>query len=437
MSYGEGSIYKKTDTKTGKQHWVVELQLGLNSKGKPRTTRRRARDYKHALKIRRELQNQIADGGLETRNDEKLMIFAKNWVRNHKALTLKPSTASDYEFRLTNYVFPYLGNKKIKEIDYETVNRWLNQLVADNYSANTINGARTIFSQLCKHAVRQGILKTNPVTLTDKLRKDKKSKSQVRDAWDLQEAQAALHLSMDSEYDLFINLGIRLGLRHGEILGLTWDAIDLENNQIEIKATLKDERRIDETGKGIVRLRMQTPKTQASCRVLKITPNLRDAITRHQMLQTVRKLNAQEKWQETGMVFTTSIGTAKSQSNNLKGYKKFLAENNLRYIRVHDMRHSYAELGLEAGAPLEAVSQSLGHADIGITKKLYAPNVRGLNTKAIETLDSFLDPTLTVPLDWTQGEESVTVQASAQILRVPESKQLDWAKLDNRKRAKH
>lgn len=75
------------------------------------------------------------------------------------------------------------------------------------------------------------------------------------------------------------------------------------------------------------------------------------------------------------------------------------------------MRHTYAELGLEAGAPLEAVSQSLGNAEIGITKKLYAPDFRGgLNAKAIDTLDKFLNPDISVPKHWSTGSESITSQ---------------------------
>jgi integrase len=405
MSYGEGSIFQITDKKTGKKTWVVEVQLGFKSNGKPRTTRRRAKTHKEALGIRRDLLNQIDMGGIDSQDNIKLAEFGRHWVRNHKSLTLKPSTATDYESRLNRYVFPYLGNKKVRELDFNVANAWINHLVADGFSVNTINGARTIFSQLCKHAMRQGILKTNPLALTDKLRKQIGDKTQVRAAWSLEEAQDVLRKVENTEFDLFINLGLRLGLRHGEILGLNWDSINLEENEIKITQILKDERRLDEAGNGIVRLRLQTPKTSASKRTLKITDQLKDSIVRHQMYQSVLKAKAQEKWKESGMVFTTAIGTAKSQANNYKRYKDLLEKLGIRFIRVHDLRHTYAELGLEAGAPLEAVSQSLGHADIGITKKLYAPDVRGLNAKAIDTLDAFLNPDISIPQHWILGEE--------------------------------
>lgn len=432
MAYGEGSIFQATNKKTGKQTWVVEMQLGLKSNGKPRTTRRVAKNKQDAIRIRRDLLNQIEQGGLDSQNNVKLADFGRDWVRNHKALNLKPSTATDYESRLRRYVFPYLGNKKVRELDFNTANKWINHLVADGFSNNTINGARTIISQLCKHAMRQGLLKSNPIALTDRLKKQIGDKTQVQPAWTVEEARKVLQSIENTEYDLFINLGLRLGLRHGEILGLTWSSLDFEKNELKITQILKDERRLDESGNGMVRLRLQTPKTKASTRTLKITDHIKDSLLRHQSFQATLKANAQERWKESGLVFTTSIGTGKSQPNNLKGYKALLQKIGVRYIRIHDLRHSYAELGLEAGAPLEAVSQSLGHADIGITKKLYAPDVRGLNAKAIDTVDTYLNPDLIVPQNWVHGIEKLAFSPGEIDAPVPVSVRPQRAKLTSR-----
>jgi integrase len=411
MAYGEGSIFKRKNKKTGKDEWFVEVQIGLKANGKPRTTRRRARDKQHAVEIRRDLNNQKAEGGIDSQDNVTLAEFARHWIRSFKPLTLKPSTATDCESRLRNHVFPYLGKTKVRELTFKKANWWMNQMLNDGYSVSTINGARRVFSAVCKHAQRLELLKSNPVSLTDPLKRQIGDKTQVCPAWTLEEAQKALSVAENTEFDLFVNIGVRLGPRHGEILGLTWAAIDLEKNELKITQILKDERRLDDNGNGVVRPRMQTPKTSASIRTLKITDQLRDSITRHQMFQSVLKAKAQEKWKETGLVFTTSIGTPRNQSNNIKRYKSMLANAGVRFVRIHDMRHTFAGLALEAGAPLEAVSQSLGHADIGITKKIYAPNVKGLNAKAIDIVDNFLNPELTIPQSWTLGSEPISTKA--------------------------
>ena len=51
------------------------------------------------------------------------------------------------------------------------------------------------------------------------------------------------------------------------------------------------------------------------------------------------------------------------------------------------MRHSFGTIALEAEAPIEAVSQAMGHSDIGITKKIYAPNVQGLSERALKAFE--------------------------------------------------
>lgn len=53
----------------------------------------------------------------------------------------------------------------------------------------------------------------------------------------------------------------------------------------------------------------------------------------------------------------------------------------------------------------------MGHADIGIIKKIYAPNVKGLNAKAIDIVDNFLNPEITIPQSWTLGSELISTKA--------------------------
>lgn len=137
MPYGEGSIFQITDKKTGKQTWVVELQLDFKANGKSRTTRMRAKCHKHALRIRRDLLHQRDFGGLDSQDNIKLTEFRRNWVRDHKALTMKPSTATHYESRLNRYVFPYLGSEKVGEIDVNTDNAWVNHLMASAFTQST------------------------------------------------------------------------------------------------------------------------------------------------------------------------------------------------------------------------------------------------------------------------------------------------------------
>jgi integrase len=79
-----------------------------------------------------------------------------------------------------------------------------------------------------------------------------------------------------------------------------------------------------------------------------------------------------------------------SQANSLKAFKAFVRTNDLRYIRIHDIRHTTAVLALEAGASLDWISQAFGHTGTEITKSVYAPYVQVLNDKFVDALDGYL-----------------------------------------------
>jgi integrase len=405
-SYGDGTIFEKTN-KSGKKVWVVEIAAGTLPNGRPRKIRRTASSRRAATILRQKLNAEKNSGALKTRDHKTVQSYGMWWVREHKPMSIKDSTAADYEDRLRRYVFPHLGKIKLDQLSYRHVIDWMNDLHYAKKSARTINGARTILHALCRDAHRSGLLQSNPVSLSTPIKSRMGDKTQVQPHWTKAEAQSALKASVGEPMDLFLHICLHLGLRHGEALGLSWDAINLESRTITVKQTLRDERRLLPGGAGQVRSTVQEVKTKSSNRSLRMPDSVYQSFLRHQMSQSTYKMLAGPQWSESGMVFTSSIGTPVNMANNLKRYKKFLKDHSLRFIRVHDIRHTYANLALETKVPLEAVSQSLGHADIGITKKIYAPNVQGLNEVAIDGLALYLEDT-TVVLGIKTGIEDIT-----------------------------
>jgi len=405
-SYGDGTIFEKT-YKSGKRVWVVEITAGTLPNGRPRKIRKTASSRRAAVTLRQKLNAEKNKGVLKTRNLDTVQSYGLWWVREHKPMSIKDSTAADYEDRLRRYVFPYLGKVKLDQLSYKHVVDWMNNLYYAKKGIRTINGARAILHALCRDANRSGIIHSNPVSLSTPFKSRMGDKTQVQPHWTKKEAQEVLKASVGKPLDLFIHICIHLGLRHGEVLGLSWDSVDMEKRTITIKQTLRDERRLLPGGAGQVRSRLQEVKTKSSNRSLRMPEPVYQSFLRHQMSQSMNKILAGPQWLESGMVFTSSIGTPVNMSNNLKNYKKFLKDNSLRFIRVHDIRHTYASLALETKVPLEAVSQSLGHADIGITKKIYAPNVQGLNEVAIDGLATYLEDT-TIIRGIRPGIEDIT-----------------------------
>lgn len=435
MSYGEGSIFPGK-TKAGKKVWFVEVIIGHKANGKPITTRRTTHSPQAARKLKAELNAAKSQGTLTQKHNETVEEFGFYWARNVKLNSVKPSTASGYQWLFRKYVVPYLGRRKIADLKYRDVTDWINSLLHSGLGTSTVNSARAVLGQICKQAVRQGVLGSNPVALTDKVRKLNGEKTQVRKSWSQDEAQEVLMACEGTDMDLFIHLCLTLGLRHGEALGLQWEAVDFEARTIEIKYTLKDERRETIAGKGVVSLKMQDPKTKSSIRKLGLTDRVYASFDRHKMLQSVRKMQAGDTWQESGMVFTSSIGTGVYQANNRDFFYRFLRDHGLRQIRVHDMRHSFGTLALQAEAPIEAVSQAMGHSDIGITKKIYASNVQGLSERALMAFEGLVMPGVEIVSPVSLPSEEIT-QTPLEITKsVPLSQRPNRAQIDYRAKQK-
>jgi integrase len=367
----DGSIWSRPK-KDGTLTWFVEISDGYYPSGKRKRIRRTAATQAAARKLRHELLHQQQQGLLTTKSNETVRSLGHKWVTEVKPLSIRASTASDYRYRLERYVYPHLGSVLMTELSPQHIYGWISRLKNQGYSTRTINVARTILHQLCKYSTRIGLIPYNPVVATDPVRASS-GKTQVRPPWSHEEVNKVLIASLDDpRLDCFLHLLLHTGMRSGEALGLRWEDIDEVMNQLHITGTLKAERRISGSGQALVRLTRNDPKTASSRRSLDISDALRAALDRQRDHQARWRADAGSAWVQSGYVITTQEGTPFSDSNLRKRYIRFLGEIGVRYIRIHDLRHTVARLALDVGVPLEHLSQALGHTRIDTTKQIYA-----------------------------------------------------------------
>jgi integrase len=289
------------------------------------------------------------------------------------------------------------------------VDRWMAALRKAGKSANTVNGARQVLGAMCKHANRTGIIPTNPVLATDPVKRQKGDPTQVKEPWSLDEVFKVLREACDDPLDGFLHVMLHLGLRPGEAMGLRWEDVDLTKRTLTITGTLTDTQVFMPDGQGVVRQVRNDPKTAASRRILPIDEALATSLDRQQMRQAVQQVSSGERWVDTGYVFTTSVGSPFSLSNLRKKYQKFLDRIEVRYIRLHDLRHTVARMALDTGnVPIEQASQALGHTRIDTTKQIYAGYVPRYNEEFVAGLSSIL-PAAPRPNPPEPGETRVEI----------------------------
>jgi integrase len=160
-------------------------------------------------------------------------------------------------------------------------------------------------------------------------------------------------------------LGIALGLRQGEALGLRWEDVDLENGTLRVRGQIQ--RNVDGGGG----LRWVETKTARSRRTLSLPASVRVAIQEHRARQDAEKIDA-DAWEDARWVFATRNGTPVHPRNDYRSFREIIRQAGLRTVRLHDLRHTAASVLLAQGVPARVVMEILGHSQISVTLNTYA-----------------------------------------------------------------
>jgi integrase len=102
------------------------------------------------------------------------------------------------------------------------------------------------------------------------------------------------------------------------------------------------------------------------------------------------RLLAGSRWQETGLVFTTAIGTPLDGGSVTHRFQRMLERAGLPRLRFHDLRHACASLLLAQGVHPRVVMEILGHSQISLTMNTYSHVIPALQREAAERMDAVL-----------------------------------------------
>jgi integrase len=175
-------------------------------------------------------------------------------------------------------------------------------------------------------------------------------------------------------------LAVTTGLRQGELLGLKWEDVDLEEDVVRVRRTLTRHK---------ARLILGEPKTKRSCRtVRRLSETAVEALSTHLARQRQQMECLGGYYEDQGLVFATQKGTLVNPTNLRKrSFEPLLEKASLPSIRFHDLRHTCATLLLSSNVNPKIVSEMLGHATIAITLDTYShvlPNMQKGAARALE-----------------------------------------------------
>lgn len=280
-----------------------------------------------------------------------------------------------------------VGAARLQTLDGSALNRLYGQLlesgrsehrrkgVGDGLAPKTVRNLHGVLTKAFRDAIRWGRLQRNPCDAAD----PPKGKSPEMRVWTGDQLRRFSRSVASHRWSGIWSLVATTGMRRGEVLGLRWSDVDLEAGSVTIRSTRV---RFGTT------ITTSTPKTARGNRTIAIGPTVVSGLKAWRKAQTADRLLMGAGWQNgVNLVVTVADGSAPNPEafSNLFGDRARAAE--LPIIRLHDVRHSYATAALAAGVPVKVVSQRLGHADVGVTLKVYAHVMPGDDEDAARRAD--------------------------------------------------
>lgn len=250
------------------------------------------------------------------------------------------------------------------------------------------NKCRELLNVAMKDAVVEGFIHRNPIPDT-KPYKRKKPKIIVLGK---EKLKLFLEKASDSNWYLEILLGLFMGLRKGEISGLKFNDIDVENRTLRIERQVTADPHVERGDSKVVKYRLveKEPKTMNSYRVLRIPEAIMDEILKRKQQNDLKKEWFGERYIDNDYLSCAENGAFHSASALNKALTNLCSRNGLPHLTVHSLRHMYATILTEQGVPLVKVSALLGHSSVHTTFEYYC-EVMDENEKIIRFMnDSFI-----------------------------------------------
>ncbi|MCY4602514.1 MAG: site-specific integrase [Acidobacteria bacterium] len=354
---------------------------------------------------------------------ETVGAFLRRWLVV-KQSQVRPRTFESYEQVVRCHLEPGLGHLRLAKLGPRDIASWLQRRQSKGTGVRTLQYARAVLRAALNQALRWEIVSRNAAALTDPPR------HRAREIDPLTPIQAKTLLTAVAGHRLeaLITVALALGLRRGEALGLQWNAVDLDAGVLSIRHTLERtggdsearrrlhaERRrllaekevakdraevrrlsaaLEETQRQLKAvkssLQIAEPKSTRSRRTITLPALAVTALRSHRTRQLEERLVAGKRWCDSGMVFTTTIGTPLGTQSLHRSFKAILRNAGLPDIRYHDLRHTAATLLLAQGVDARTIMETLGHSQISLTLNTYAHVVPALQREAAAKMDEIL-----------------------------------------------
>lgn len=360
-----------------------------------------AKNYKLQIEYSQEL------GEFETPKCTTMRDLLKEYVALYGKTKWSLSMYSSNMGLIRNYIEPFLGDTLLSEVTPRTLERLYQNLmktpaVPSNcvrkgkktvrlITAGTIKKINNLLRSAFNQAEKWELVERNPARLVTL----PKVESKEREIWDSQTLFHAIECCDDERLKLCLNLAFACSLRLGELLGLTWDNIDVSpESMLEGKASIHVTKELQRVSKKAVDaleekdivfrfpeqgrknttvLVLKKPKTLSSIRKVFLPKTVAEMLITWKMEQDNIKEALGDEYNDYNLVICTPTGCPTEGSRIREAMQRLIKENNLPPVVFHSLRHSSITYKLKLnGGDIKAVQGDSGHAQATMVTEQYS-----------------------------------------------------------------
>lgn len=301
------------------------------------------------------------------------------WYKDIILPQIEETTAYGYRGMIENYLKPQLGEIRLQKLTARDIQQYYTWLMDEKkLSPNTVIKHHNLLTNTLNAAERQEYITKNP------MRAVSPPKKRQREAkfYTPEQLGILLDKAVGTRLELPVFICAYLGLRRGELCGLRWNDVDLEHKTITIENT--------RTQAGKKEIEKGT-KTASSTRTLYLPDTLCDMLKAAREHQQACRAEYKNAYDDNDYVVVMEDGRPFRPNYLSELFGKFLADNDLPKIVLHELRHTFASLSNQAGIPAYNIGKALGHSTPATTQKIYTHLLDQTHTQAVEGVAAIAD----------------------------------------------
>lgn len=322
---------------------------------------------------------------------------------------VKDSTFQNYVYMYEMFVMPTFGKKRVVQVQRSDIKRFYNGLVDQKVlKISTVDNIHNVLHQVFQVAVDDNYIRQNP---TDRMLKELRiahgHEIEKRKALSLPQQELFFNYMKNTPryrhwYPVFYIMA-NTGMRVGELTGLRWQDVDMENGMISVNHTLVYYNHRDELG---TYFSINTPKTEAGCREIPMVACVKEAFEMIREYQ--QEVGIQSKARIDGyedFIFVNKDGNMQHHGTLNKAIKRICRDCNdqvlleqgiesnpvlLPNFSCHILRHTFATRLCESGINIKVIQDVLGHVDVSTTMDIYVDVMNETKKRELANFDGYM-----------------------------------------------